>query len=247
MKKLLKPNILPWFTVGAGGLGLALRCWFVAGIDEKGLLPAQHLSLPLVFILTALVLAVILLCCRQLTPITKYSRLFPAGVGRAAGCAIGAAGILYAGIYHLCCDNSVLGIAAFVAGLAAAVSMGLLAFLRLKGGRPTVVLHTVLTAFFMLFTICCCRVWGSEPQIQAYIFPLFACVFLMLTGYHMTVLDVRKGGRRWLVFCNQAALFFCCLSLTGTNRFFYLTMIVWLALDLCSVEKGRAVQPPEEA
>ena len=66
----------------------------------------------------------------------------------------------------------------------------------------------------------------------------------MLTAYHTTALDVRKGGRQWLVFFNQAALFFCCLSLSGKTRFFYLTMILWLALDLCSVSQKHQ---PEEA
>lgn len=243
MKKCLSPKILPWFTMGAGGLGLVLQLWFRSGIDGKGLLPASHPALPLTYILIALVLAVVFLCARQLPPIGKYSRLFPVGIGRAVGCAAAAVGVLYAGLCFLKTGGG-LGIVTFAAGLAAAAAMGFMAFLRLKGGRPAVALHTLLTAFFMLFTVCNCRSWGSEPQVQGYIFPLFACVFLMLTGYHNTVLDVQKGGRARLVFYNQAALFFCCLSLAGSDRFFFLTMIVYLALDLCSVSRGRE---PEEA
>lgn len=243
MKKLLNPKILPWFTMGAGGLGLALQLWFWAGMDEKGLLPASHPALPITYILTALALAVIFLCARQLPPIAKYSRLFPAGMGRAVGCAAGGAGVLYAGIYCLL-HSSTLGIVTFAVSLIAAAAMGYLAFLRKKGGRPAMALHTVLTVFLMLFLICNCRHWGSEPQIQSYIFPLFAGVFLMLGGYWSTVVDVRKSSRQWLVFSNQAALLFCCLSLAGNNRFFYLMMIIYLALDLCCVSKGRQ---PEEA
>lgn len=243
MKKILNPKILPWFTMGAGGLGLVLQFWFRSGIDEKGLLPASHPALPLTYILMALVLIVVFLCARQLPPIAKYSRLFPAGIGRSVGCAVAGAGVLCTGISYLSFGGG-LGIIIFVSGLAAAAAMVFLAALRLKGGRPSVILHTLLTVFFMLFTVCNCRIWGAEPQVQVYIFPLFACVSLMLTGYHNAVLDVQKGGRQWLVFFNQAALFFCCFSLTGRNRFFYLTMIVWLALDLCSVSKGRQ---PEEA
>ncbi len=243
MKKLLCPKILPWFTMGAGGLGLCLRVWFYAGIDEKGLLPAKHPSLTLVFILTALVLGVLFLCARQLRPIGKYSRLFPAGIGRCVGCFAGAAGMLYGGIYYL--SGNVLGIFAFSLGLIAAGSLVYLGLLRRKGSRPPFVLHAALTVFLMLFTVCSCRIWGSESQINSYIFPLFACVCLMLTAYHKTVLDVRKGNRFWLVFFSQAALFFSCLSLVGKTRFFYLTMIVYLALDLCSVQPGKAEQPEE--
>lgn len=243
MRKFLNPKMLPWFTMGAGGLGLVLQLWFRAGIDEKGLLPASHPALPVTWLLTALVLAVLFLCARQLPPVAKYSRLFPAGGGRAAGCAAAAAGVLYGGIYYARSHGG-LGIVTLAAGVAAAVCMGYLARLRRKGGRPAMVLHTVLTVFLMLFLVCSCRVWGAEPQVHVYIFPLFSGVFLMLTAYHKTVLDVQKGGRTGLVFCSQAALFFCCLSLAGNNRFFYLTMIIWLALDLCSVNRGRQ---PEEA
>lgn len=243
MKKCLNPKILPWFTMGAGGLGLVLQLWFFAGIDEKGLLPASHPALSLTYILLALVLAVLFFSTRGLLPIAKYSRLFPKGIGRAVGCAAAAAGVLYAGIF--CMKHSGgLGTVTFAVGLAATFCMALLAYIRLKGGRPSVVLHTLLTVFFMLFTVCNCRSWGSEPQIHSYIFPLLAGVFLMFTGYYNAVLDVQKGSRKGLVLTNQAALFFCCLSLAGTNRFFYLTMIVYLALDLCSVNKGRQ---PEEA
>lgn len=243
MKNFLKPNILPWFTMGAGGLGLVLQGWYKAGIDAKGLLPVSHPAMALSLCLTALVLAVLCFAVRTLNPVAKYSRLFPASAARAVGCLAAAVGILLSGIGYLK-NGGGLGIATLVSGIAAAVAMVFLAFLRLKGGRPSVVLHALLTVFFMLFTVNNCRLWGAEPQTAEYLFPLFACVFLMLSGYRMTELDVQKGSRRWLVFSNQAALFFCCLSLSGTNRLFYLSMIVYLALDLCSVRTGR---PAEEA
>ena len=245
MKKLLKPNIFPWFTMGTGGIGLVLQVWYRAGMDEKGLLPGRHPATILSFLLTALVLATIFLCARQLRPIGKYSRLFPAGLGRAIGCFVAAAGVLYGGIYYL--SGNLLGILTFIISLAATGSLVFLGILRKKGSRPPFLLHTVLTIFTMLFLVCNCRIWGAEPQIMSYFFPLFACIFLMLTAYHKTVLDVRKNGRLMLVFCSQAALFFSCLALTGKNRFFYLTMIVWLALDLCSVSNKGKSEPSEEA
>lgn len=243
MKNPIKPNILPWFTMGAGGLGLALQVWLTSGIDKKGLLPAAHPASTLVFILSALVLAVLFLASRTLAPISKYHRLYPAGLGRALGNLFAAAGCLYGGIYYLK-SAAGLGILTFIVGIAAAASLGYVAFLRLKGRRPQMVLHTIATVFFMLFTVCSCRSWSTASQILSYIFPLFSCVFLMLTSYHTTALDVRKGGRQWLVFFSQASLFFCCLSLTGKTRFFFLMMILYLALDLCSVSQKRQ---PEEA
>lgn len=249
MKNLFRPHILPWFTLGAGGVGLALRIWLYANVDEKGLLPTNHPAALLIYILTALVFIVLFLSVRQLRPMTKYARLFPAGIGRAVGCAAGAAGILSAALFRFFNGAGVLGILTVVIGAAAAISLAYTAFLRLKGRRPFFLLHAVLTVFLMLYTVCQCQIWGSEPEVQAYFFPLLACIALMLTGYYLSVLDTRRGSRQWLVFFDQAALFCCCLSLNGENRLFYLGMAVWLTLDLCSVEVRPApiARPPEEA
>ena len=63
MKKLMKPAFLPIFTLAAGVLGLALRAWlFFGGTDQKGLLVSSHPANALIFILTALVLAVLFIC-----------------------------------------------------------------------------------------------------------------------------------------------------------------------------------------
>lgn len=249
MKNLLKPGILPWFTLGAGGLGVALRLWLYANIDEKGLLPVGHPADALTYILTALVFAVLFLCVRQLRPMTKYARLFPAGIGRAVGCAAGAVGILCAGLFQFLNGAGLLGLLTVGIGVAAEACLGYTAFLRLKGRRPSFLLHAVPTVFVMLYTVCQCRGWGSEPEVQTYFFPLLACIGLMLTGYYLAVLDTRRGSRQWLVFFNQAALYCCCLSLTEENCLFYLGMAVWLALDLCSVEVRHtpaALLPEEE-
>ena len=245
----LSPKILPWFTMGAGGLGFVLRLWLFAGMDEKGLLPANHISQTLLFILFALVVAVTILCARPLGPVTKYSRLFPVSLSRAIGCALCAAGCLYAGICCLQADFSLLQILTVISALAATISMGCVAFFRLKGSRPSFLFHGILTVFFMFYTVYYCQAWGTEPQVQAYSFPLLAHLFLMLYGYYLTVLSARKVPRTSMVFFSQLALFCCCLSLVGENSFFFLTMISWLVLDLCSVEtiKRAAPQPPEEA
>lgn len=243
MKNPFKPAILPWFTLGCGGLGLALRLWLYTNIDQKGLLPATHPAATLLFILTALTLGALFLCVRPLKPLRKYAQLFPASMERALGCGAGAVGILAGALHQYKGGGDFLHLFTLILGVLAALGLGWTAVARLRGSRPFFLLHTVITVFFMLFAVCNCRSWGSEPQLQKYFFSLLACVCLMLTGYYLSVVDTRKGSRRWLVFFNQAALFFCCLSLHGENRVFYLGMLLWLALDLCSVE---VQQPPTE-
>ncbi len=242
MRNTFKPTILPWFTLGAGGLGLVLRIWLFSAVDVKGLLPENHPATILALILTALVLAILFLCTRQLPPIAKYSRLYPASIGRGVGCIVGAVGCLLGG-FRFVGNVGGLGILTFVVGIAAAACLVFLAFARMKGARPSMVLHTIPTVFLMLFLVCNCRIWGAEPQVQIYLFPLLACVLLMLSAYYMTVLSVRKGSRQRLVFASQAALFFCCLSIPGENPFFYLTMLIYMTLDLCYVgSKQQSVE-----
>ena len=245
----ISPKILPWFTMGAGGLGLVLRLLLFAGIDEKGLLPENQFLQALMFILFAIVVVVCFICARPLGPVAKYAQLFPVSMGRAIGCALCATGCLYAGISSLRSGLGFLQIMTVISSLAATVSMAAVAFFRLKGRRPSFLLHGILTIFFMFYAVYYCQLWGTEPQVQAYSFPLMGHLFLMLYGYYLTALSARKVPRVMMVFFSQIALFCCCLSLTGANRFFFLTMILWLVLDLCSVEtvKHSAHQPPEEA
>jgi hypothetical protein len=236
MKISLKPNLLPWLTLGLGGIGLALRLWLQAQTDDWGLLPAGHVAQVLLCVLTAVVMAALFFCIRPLAPVNKYSRLFPASLKAAIGCGIGAVGLLVAAIGQLLAASDVLSIAAFVLGLLAAGCLGYLGLCRYKGIGPSYLFYALITVFLMLYTVCQCRNWGSEPQLMLYAFQLLTCIFLVLTGYYPTVLASQKGSRRWFVFCSQSALFFCCVSLAGENKLFFMAMAAWLALDLCVLQ-----------
>lgn len=244
MKKIFKPGILPLFTLIAGAVGFGLRLWlFLPGVDERGLLPASHPAGTLVFILTAIVLVVLALCVRTLSPITKYSKLFPAWLPAAIGCVAAAAGILYVDIRDLVIQPDVITIVTLVLGLVASAALLILGYCRWKGNHPSFWLQAAITVYFMLHLVSQYRLWSSESQLQVYFFPLLASVFLMLTTYHGAVLDAeKKGSRRWYVFCNQAALFFCCLSLQGSTWPFYLVMAIWLVTGLCSVSVRESTE-----
>ena len=80
MNRYLKPSHLPFVTLTAGALGLILRIWLkLAGTDEKGLLVTTHPAHILIFVLTALALAYMLLCVRPLDAVKRYADLFPRG------------------------------------------------------------------------------------------------------------------------------------------------------------------------
>ena len=247
MNKIFKPAILPLFTLIAGAVGFGLRLWLFLSVDEKGLLAAGHPAGILVMILTAIVMAVLALCVRTLIPMSKYQKLFPAWIWAGIGCAVAAAGILYVDIRDLFAQPDAITIATLVLGVIASAALLILGYCRWKGKRPSFWLQAAVTVYFMLHLVSQYRLWSSEPQVLVYLFPLLASVFLMLTTYQGAVLDAeKKGSRRGYVFANQAALFFCLLSLQSSSWPFYLAMAVWLATGLCSL-KPKTTHSAESA
>lgn len=245
MKKIFKPTLLPLFTLLASLVGFGLRLWlFLTGTDDKGLLPANHIAGILSFVLAAIVLAVLVLCTRSLTPLSSYGKLFPAWLPAGIGCAAAAIGILYVNIRDLIARQDIITIVTLVLGLVAAAAFLILGFCRLKGNHPSFWLQAAVTVYFMLHLISQYRLWSNESQLQVYFFPLLASVFLMLTAFHGAVLDAeKKASRKGYAFFSQAGLFFCCMSLQGASWPFYLAMAAWLGTNLCSM---KVIKPSAE-
>lgn len=237
---MLKPKNLPAVILITGLSGFALRLWYFSAIDDRGLLPASHFANTLCFILAALACIWAFLCVRSLRPFSNHALLFPASVLRAIGCFAGSVGLLYAAVTEFFSGGGALPLITSTLGLIATGCLGLVGISRLKGQRPSFLFHSAVTVFIMLYTVCQCRYWSSESQMQVFFFPLLGSVLLMLTGYYHAVLSLQKGSRRWFVFCNQIGLFFCLLSLNDRNWPFYLGMALWLLLDCCSLR----ISPP---
>lgn len=254
MKQLIKNNILPFFTLAAGLLGAILRIWLLTtGVDEKGLLAAGHPADVLTFILTATVMAVLFLLVRPLGPAPGYSQLFPPSLPALIGSGAAAIGLLITAVGDLFSSQDLFGSLSGLVGIVAAGSLAYTAWCRMNRTQPSFIFHGVLTGYLMLHTVALYRTWGSETQLTVYFFQLFACIFLMLAAYHRTALDARAGKRKWYVFCSQAALFFCLVSLWSKNWLFYLAMAAWTGTNLCSLksakrqagQKGGAMYLPE--
>lgn len=230
MKHPFHFHILPLFTVGAGGLGFALRLWLFSNIDEKGLLPAGHPTGILLLILSAAVVGILFLAARRPAPraVSKRS-LRPI---HAAACLLGGIGLILNAFTALRFSASRLATPALALSLAGGAAMILMGVLRFLGKRPPYWLAAVLTIVLMIDTVAQCQVWGAEPQLQVYCFPLLASVFLILTAYQETALLARKGNRSRLAFCSQCAAFFCCLSFNNTHRFFYMGLFLWALMEV---------------
>lgn len=239
MRFPFNPRVLPRLSLLMGCLGLALQIWLQnAGIDEKGLLNTGHPANILVFVLTAVFLLLLAAAAQPLTAADKYAKLFPASPRRALGAIFGGIGMLYGGIFMHLPLTDILSIILLLLGILAAAAMTGTAFCRLKGLRPNFLLPTAITLYMMLHTVAECRNWNALSQVEEYFFPLMSCVFLLLTCYQASLLNLQRGSRRQYVFYSQAALFFCLLSATS-HTVFYLCMAGWLALDLCSLRTPR--------
>ena len=242
MKTHSRSIFLPLFPAVAGCAGLALQFWLRQNTDEKGLLPASHPAAWLTLGLCVLVLAVILLHVRKMPPKNRYEKLFPPSPIRAAGCLVAAAGVLYAAIGVFNRMLLSISIVILITGILSVLSLVYIALCRLKGMRPWLPCHSIVTIYLMFSAVLQARAWSSQPQLHLYLYPLLATIFLMLTAYHQAQLALQKGHRR-LVFFSQAALLFSLIACCGENWPFYAAMSLWMVTDTCVYPKRTRYQP----
>ncbi len=230
MKHPFRSHILPFFTLGAGGLGFALRLWLFSGLDEKGLLPAKHPANALLFLFSALVLGILFLATHNLE-FRSVNRKVLRPVN-AIACVLGGLGLILSAKVSMGSNTSSLTVPALVLNLAGGLILFFMAFLKFSGKKLPYWLPAALTVVLMVTTITQCQVWGAEPQLHAYFFPLMASVFLILTAYQETAVLVRKSNRSLLAFFSQSAAFFCCLSFNSFHKYFYMSLFLWATLQI---------------
>ena len=239
MKHPFRSHILPYFTFGAGILGLILRIWLFSATDEKGLLPAGHFADHALFILTALVLCVLFLSTRKLTPrqVNKTILWYANGLS----CILGGLGLFLSAIFHLAGSAARLAFLATVASFIGGLVMFAMAFLHFCRRRIHYGMPAIVTVVLMLDAVTQCQVWGSVPQLQMYFFPLLASVFLILTAYYKTTFTARRPKPRQLAFFSQGALYFCFLSLNSSQWLLYFGMLFWVAFQIypCTLMKKK--------
>lgn len=239
MKYPFRSHILPRFTVGAGSLGLILRIWLFSATDEKGLLPRGHFADSSLYILTALVLVVLLLSTRKLTPrhLSKQS----VRLSNTYACILAGVGLILTGVLTMSNSPARLAWVATVGSLLGGLVMLLMAFLYATRRRIHYSLPAIITIVLMLDAVTQCQVWGAVPQLQEYCFPLLASVFLIFTAYYKTSFVARRPKPKSLAFCSQCALFFCLLSLNSSQWLLYASMLCWAAVQIypCTVFKKK--------
>lgn len=238
MRLPAKRILFPLLTVLAGGAGFFLRRWLFSLADAQGLLPSFHISSVLALAVAVLMLLLLFLMLPNFHHTRHYSKLFPSSPVSAAGCLVGAAGILYESIRSIGDIGNILSLIVMIGGIVAAICMLVIGYFRQCGGKPPFVLHCVVTVYLMLRTISVCRAWCSEPQLSVFFYPFLASVGLLFYCFTCAEADAGFLHCRRLFFTSQAALLFCLFSVQGSGAVFFLAMSVWLA--------ANAAVPPRE-
>ena len=240
MKNPFRSNMRPFFTMGAGGLGLALRLWLFSAADENGLFPLNHPADYGLYILTAITLGILFLATRNLIP-QRLSKQFVSISGTCAY-AVGGLCLILTALWKISTSSARLAWLAVAASVIGGLAMFFMAALKFSRKRLPYWLPAILTVVQMLDTVAQCQLWGAIPQLQSYFFPLLASIFLILSAYHKTKLAARQGNPRQLAFFSQGALFFCCLSLNTPQWPLYFGMLFWAATQLypCILIKKEA-------
>lgn len=245
MKKYLHPKFLPILVPIAGLLGLVLRLWTMgSGPDPEGLYEPQPLAWILLWIVTVLTLAAIVLLSARLKNPGKYADNFPPSIPGAAGCALAALGIMVTGLKILTTAKDLLATITGIAGAVSAVGLILVAFNRYQGKKPSFVLHTIPCLFFALRIFELAKSWSNIPQTSIFLFPFLASICVMLAAYHRTCFDVNLGQRRTYLFWSLSGVYFSLLALpSGEDTLFYVGMAAWLLTNLCSLRPLKARKP----
>lgn len=239
MALAVKPKQLKRLLPGAGLLGFLLRAvLYTTGMDGKGLLISGHWAETGLWLLTGAVVLCLYLCCRTITGPERYQSAFPASI-------FGASGSILAGVAIGLCGvgsdpEGTLGLAELVLRICAALSLFWVGFCRFTGRKPLFLCHSLVCLYLALRMVCQYRLWSTDPQLLNYCFYLGAYVALMLTAYQFAAFDADSGSHRYLWIWGLASVYFCIVSLAGSQEpFFLLCCCIWVFTNLSNLKRRR--------
>lgn len=236
MRRFSKLSVFPWLTLMLGIVGCGLQNWLFSSIDDRNLLPAHHPATILSLLLFALFLGFCILAVQPLSLIGRYAILFPRSPVAVVGNLAAAAGFLFQAFSQHAAAGK-LGVPLLVLGIAAALCALYAGYCRWTGARCHYLARVIICVYWMLQLILCCRKWNAQPQLQLYLFPFFAALFLLMSCYYRAVLDSQKASRRAYIFFTQGSILGCMFSMAGEEPLFYLAMALWLVTDSCRLSQ----------
>lgn len=245
MKLSVKPQLLKLFALAGGILGLLLHIvLYETGMDGKGLLISGHWAGGGLWILTALVLAAVILLTRGIRGPEDYRDTHPVSFLGGIGCFVLAAALGMTAWKDWCADTT-LDILMGVLMFAAALSLIYIGICRMSGGKPAFLAHSVLCACFAIRMVWQYQFWSSDPQLMDYVFFLGAYAALMLAAYQQAAFDADMCSHWALWAASLAAVYFCIVALrAGVDTWILLTGGLWaLTNTTCLNPKPRRRRP----
>ena len=237
MKKHLNSILLPLLTIGLGIFGALLRgIYFSSATDSQGLLQPFHPAQILLWVLTLGFAVFLLLNIRKLPQGAKYTFNFPLSPIHAIGDGVSGLGFLIFSVSLFASETDPLSLLCATLGLGSTIALILLGLYRWKGTRPTPVFSIILCVFLILRLISCYQLWSPNPQMEEYLFPLFANVFALLSCYYDATFTDSAGNRARHTFFHLFAVYCAIVSLPECdNVVFYLTVCVFMLSNLCNL------------
>lgn len=241
MKPTLKIQALPFLVLGAGGTGLVLRVLlYTLAVDNRGLIPRNHPLHMLSILLTLFVVALVVISVQNLRGSNSYSFNFPQSRAGFVGNLFAAGWLLTAAFTLLEEAEGALEMLHFLLALVNVPCLVFTGYCRLKSKRPAFFCHGLLCLFLALNMICQYRSWSGDPQVEGYLFHIFACVFLALTAYYRTAFDLGMGKRRLYLLFSLMSVYFCFLSLVGAgDGKFYFGLGIWAFTNLYPLQSKK--------
>lgn len=230
MKKLFPPPTLSLVCAVLGVMTMVLRMWLIrTGFDGQGLLNTAHPANIVSWILTGIVVVLVFA-----TVLGQKGRcLFPPQGLNAVGILFAALGFLSIALRCLKRRESYLELAAGIFAAVAVLCALLMAVNRLRRRRTHVLLSLPFILCFALLILSRYTAWSAEPDPQKYVWPLVGLVCVMIATYQFLAAQLGTGSSFNYLLFGSCGIFFCFGAAAGPeNTFFYLTMAIWLLLDI---------------
>lgn len=251
MKHSLGPKYLPALSLTCGLLVLGLR-WllYATGVDDRGLIPRSD---PLNILCWLPVAVGSLVLART---VFRMEDPAPAGeqpsLSAALGCFCAGVGLVFNVLGETGGPKDTLAGICTALGLACAAGMFLAGVRRLTGKPPLFLIHGALALFFALNLADQYRIWSRTPQVQDYVFSLFACVGMMLCAYLRAAHEI--GGRRrgWMFWGLMTGILSLGAAVNTQMPVFYLGCGLWGILTCVPAGQPRSAprfarrDPPAE-
>lgn len=241
MKRTVKPRVLILLSAVMGLAVAALRgALYVAALDEKNLLTADHPLEILVWVLSACTLAALAALALAEKDSDGWEGNFRPGFLGAAGCVVLATGIAVSTLTHWNDGGTSSDLIRNVLGILSTAGMLWVAVCRLFGKNPFFACHALVCLFLCAYLLGQYRLWSSNPQLQDYVFFLLGCVFMALFAYQLSAFDAGCGSRRRLMLFGLAGVFCGFAAIYGAYDLpLCVCGAVWMLTNLCCMREEK--------